>query len=142
VRIVIDTNIWISGLLWRGLPRQLLQLAETERVELCMTEAMLQELSEVLRYPRLQMRLQSVGVTPDELIDYVLQCAIFFETPSIPSFNAPLVAADPDDDIFIYCALVAEARYLVSGDHHLLEIQNYASISIVTVQDFFAQVLP
>lgn len=141
MRIVIDTNIWVSGLLWRGLSWQLLRLAETGRVEICMTEAMLQELYEVLRYPRLQSRLQSVGVTPDELIDYVSQCATFFEPSPISPSDAPLVATDPDDDIFIHCALVAGASYLVSGDHHLLEMQHYAGIQIVTVHDFFAQVL-
>jgi uncharacterized protein len=139
VRIVIDTNIWVSGLLWRGLPWQLLRLAETERVEICMTEVMLEELSEVLRYTRLQSRLQSIGFTSDELITYVSQLATFFESPPISSSDAPLVAADPDDDIFIHCALVAGAGYLVSGDHHLLEMQHYAGISILTVHDFFAQ---
>ncbi len=140
MRIVIDTNIWVSGLLWRGLPWQLLQLAETGRIEICMTEVMLAELSEVLRYPRLQSRLQSIGVTSEELITYVSQCATFFESPSISSSDAPLVATDPDDDIFIHCALVAKASYLVSGDHHLLEMQQYADISIVTVHDLFEQV--
>lgn len=141
MRIVIDTNIWVSGLLWCGLPWQLLQLAETGRVEICMTEVMLEELSEVLRYPRLQSRLQSVGVTPDELITYVSQCATFFEFSPVSPSDAPLVATDPDDDIFIHCVLVAKASYLISGDHHLLEMQHYAGIPIVTVHDFFAQAL-
>jgi len=141
VRIVVDTNIWVSGLLWRGLPWQLLQLAETGRVEICMTEVMLEELSAVLHYSRLQSRLQCIGVTPDELITYVSQCATFFESPPASSSDVPLVAIDPDDDIFIRCALVAKASWLVSGDHHLLEMQHYAGIQIVTVHDFFAQVL-
>jgi uncharacterized protein len=58
VRIVIDTNIWISGLLWRGMPWNLLHLAEKGQVELCMAPPMLVELSEVLKYERLRPRLE------------------------------------------------------------------------------------
>ena len=50
MRVVIDTNIWISGLLWRGLPWELLRLAETGKVELCLTPSMLAELADTLDY--------------------------------------------------------------------------------------------
>lgn len=47
MRVVIDTNVWVSGMLWRGLPWQLLRLAERGAVELCMAPAMLAELAEI-----------------------------------------------------------------------------------------------
>jgi len=59
VRIVLDTNIWVSGLLWKGLPWRLLRLAEQKKVELCTAAPVLAELYEVLSYERLQPRLQS-----------------------------------------------------------------------------------
>jgi putative PIN family toxin of toxin-antitoxin system len=52
VRVVIDTNIWVSGLLWRGMPWKLLCLAEAGQVELCVAPSMLVELGEVLAYGR------------------------------------------------------------------------------------------
>lgn len=50
--------------------------------------------------------------------------------------DAALVQADPEDDVFLLCAVVAEAEYIVSGDHHLLDLEEYADIPILTVDDF------
>jgi hypothetical protein len=81
MRIVIDTNVWVSGLLWRGMPWKLLCLAEAGEVELCITPSMLVELAEVLSYERLQPRLQQLGLTPEELVAYALNLASIFEVP-------------------------------------------------------------
>jgi uncharacterized protein len=132
VRVVLDSNIWVSGLLWRGMPWQLLRLAEAHRVEPCMAPKMLAELAEVLAYERLQPRLQQLGLEPVELVAYAMGLATVFEVPPGP----PIVAADPDDDIFLRCALAAGAVYVVSGDQHLLGLKAYSGIPIVTVHDF------
>jgi predicted nucleic acid-binding protein len=54
----------------------------------------------------------------------------------------PIVTDDPDDDVFLHCAVLARAAYLLSGDHHLPDLGEYANISILTVREFFAQVFP
>jgi predicted nucleic acid-binding protein len=54
----------------------------------------------------------------------------------------PIVKADPDDDIFLHCATVVQADYILSGDGHLLDLGQYAGIPIVTVRDFFAGEFP
>jgi len=64
VRIVIDTNVWVSGVLWKGGPWELLCLAEAGRLILCTTPEILAELAEVLTYERLQQRLDELGLTP------------------------------------------------------------------------------
>jgi putative PIN family toxin of toxin-antitoxin system len=138
VRIVIDTNIWVSGLLWRGMPWKLLRLAEAGETELCIAPSMLVELAEVLSYERLQPRLEQLGLTPSELITYAMSLASVFETPE----GIPIVVADPDDDVFLHCAVVAEAVYVVSGDHHLLDLDEYAGIPILTVRDFLSKEFP
>ena len=138
--VVIDTNLWVSALLWRGMPWRLLRLAEQGQVTFCMAPAMVAELAEVLTYDRLQPRLQQLGLTPAALIAYVLNIASVFEV-SDPEEPA-IVTADPDDDIFLHCAVVAGAAYLVSGDYHLLDLDNYAGIPILTVRDFLTREFP
>ena len=81
MRIVIDTNIWVSGLLWRGMPWKLLGLAEAGEVELCIAPSMLVELAEVLSYERFRLRLKQLGLTPEELVAYTLSLASVFEVP-------------------------------------------------------------
>jgi putative PIN family toxin of toxin-antitoxin system len=138
VRIVIGTSIWVFGLLWRGVPWKLLYLAEAGTVELCMAPAMLDELAEVLSYERLQPRLEQLGLTLAELVVYAIDLASIFEVPEGP----PIVVADPDDDVVLRCAVVADATCVVSGDNHLLDLGEYAGIPILTIRDFFAQEVP
>ena len=137
MRIVIDTNIWISGLLWKGDAWRLLKLAEQGKVELCIAYAMLLELEEVLGYARLQARLATLQETPSQLATYALNlCSVF----DVSRRGLPIVEADPDDDIFLLCALEAQASYLVTHDRHLLALKIYQGIPIVTLTDFFQQV--
>ena len=138
MRIVIDTNIWVSGLLWRGNPWKLLSLAEAGEVELCMAPEMLNELAAVLRYKRLQPRLEQLGVTPAELTAYALGLASMFEVPP----GDPIVTADPDDDVFLQCAMIAGAACVVSGDRHLHDLGSYQDVPILTVSEFLSQEFP
>lgn len=139
MRVVIDTNIWISGLLWQGLPWQLLRLAEQGRVELCLSYPMLQELSEVLAYPKLTPRLEKLGISLAELEAFVMSLAHFFDAPGSDEI---IVAADPDDDMILHCAISADAAFVVSGDRHLLDLGKYGDIPIVSINEFFALEFP
>lgn len=138
MRIVIDTNVWVSGLLWRGAPWELLRLAEAGRATLCTTPGILSELADVLSYERIQLRLDQLGLTPAEVVGYAMNMASVFEVTE----GDAIVLADPDDDVFLRCARAAEASYIVSGDHHLLELDTYAGIPIVTVRDFLVREFP
>jgi len=91
VRIVIDTNIWISGLLWRGDAWRLLNLAEQGRVELCVAYPMLLELEEVLAYERFQPRLETLQQTPAQLAVYALSLPLRLTCPEAsPPLSPPI----------------------------------------------------
>jgi putative PIN family toxin of toxin-antitoxin system len=138
VRIVLDTNIWVSGLLWKGLPWKLLRIAEQKKLELCTAAPILAELYEVLSYDRLQPRLQQLSLTPEELIAYVLDRTSVFEV----GVGDPIVEADPDDDVFLHCAVTAGAAYVVSGGRHLLDLAEWAGIPILTTRGFLDRYFP
>ena len=138
MRIVIDTNVWVSGLLWQGAAWELLRLAEAGRVTVCTTPGILSELADVLSYERLQPRLVQLSLMPAELVGYAMNLASVFEVP----LGEPIVLSDPDDDVFLWCGQAADAAYIVSGDHHLLELDMHAGIPIVTVRDFLAKEFP
>jgi putative PIN family toxin of toxin-antitoxin system len=138
VRVVLDTNIWVSGLLWKGPPWKLLRLAEQKKVELCSAAPILVELYEVLSYDRLQPRLQLLSLTPEELVAYVLDLASVFDVPA----GSSIVTADPDDDVFLHCAVTAGAACVVSGDRHLLDLAEWAGIPILTTRGFLDRYFP
>jgi putative PIN family toxin of toxin-antitoxin system len=141
MRVVIDTNIWVSGLLWRGLPWELLRLADADQVSICAAPPMLNELERVLNYDRLQPRLTQLGLHVTDLMTYALNLVSIFELPPATA-DTPIVIADPDDDIFVRCAMTAEAVYIVSGDQHLLALEQHAHISILTIRDFLTKEFP
>lgn len=138
MRVVIDTNVWVSGLLWRGAPWRLLCLAEAGQVEICAAAEALIELAQVLSYEQLQPRIRELGLEPSDIVAYAANLATVFDVPA----GEPIVLADPDDDVFLRCAIGARAAFIISGDRHLLDLGEHAGIPIVTVRDFLAREFP
>jgi putative PIN family toxin of toxin-antitoxin system len=129
MRVVADTNIVISGLLWHGLPRLLLDKARTQELELFTSVILLAELEDVLRRRKLARRLMLAGV---ELKDLVLGYAAL-ATVVQPDASPPVIADDPDDDAVLACAVAAHADAIVTGDSHLLDLGQYQRIPVLTV---------
>jgi putative PIN family toxin of toxin-antitoxin system len=129
-RVVFDTNIWISGLLWRGKPFQCLLLARSGIVQLVHCSPMIAELAQKLRKPFgfTENRLQAV------LYDYKRMSHQVDITG-----NLHLVSDDPDDDKFVECALVAGASVIVSGDRHLLYLDEYQGVRVLSAAELVAQ---
>ena len=125
-RAVLDTNIYISGLLWRGKPYQCLLLARSGIVKATYCDAMLAELSEKLR--------TKFGFSENRIHAVVYDYRRICERVTV-SEHLKIVADDPDDDKFVECAVAAEARVIVSGDRHLLTLQEYRGIQIVTADE-------
>jgi putative PIN family toxin of toxin-antitoxin system len=129
-RVVFDTNIWISGLLWRGKPYQCLLLARAEIVQHVYCEDMAAELSRKLR--------QVFGFSENHIQAVLYDLRRVSERVEI-SGDLHVIDADPDDDKFVECALQASAALIVSGDHHLLELEEYEGIHILSAAEFVAR---
>jgi putative PIN family toxin of toxin-antitoxin system len=129
VRIVLDTNVVLSALLWRGTPYRLFEtIRRNEHTQLFSSGVLLEELGEVLTRPATAKRLALLGRTAhDILADYIEAVELVRPPP-----NPPAVVADPDDDHVIAAAVAADADFLVTGDHQLLVIGSHSNIRIVT----------
>lgn len=133
VRIVVDTNVYVSGLLWTGLPHDLLSAAETGQLTLVTTPAIIEEGREVLARPKFAAWMRTLTTSVDELMESFLGIVQIIQEPKV----VRVVRSDPDDDKFIACAVAARVRWLISGDTHLLSMRRYKSIRIVTPQQFW-----
>ena len=138
MRLVLDTNVVVSGLLWHGPPRQVLDVARGGTVALFTTPSLLAELQDVLTRPKFASRLAAAGVTAEEL---VLQYAALTGLIQ-PAVLAPVVAADPDDDAVLACAVAARAEAVDSGDPHLLQLVQFQGIPILTPTQVLALLAP
>ena len=135
MRVVADTNVVVSGLMWRGNPRRLLDVARAGRIELFTTAALLVELEDVLSREKFAGRFASAGVTPHDLVLGYAALASVIE----PAEIEPVILADPDDDAVIACSVAARCEVIVSGDSHLLSLKRYQSIRIVTAAELMAK---
>ena len=138
MRIVLGTNVWVSGLLWTGPPWQVLRLAEQGRIRIIATPSMIDEILGVLARPKFRGRLQELRLPIPAIREYVLSLVTLVPDP--PSTTAdPIVPDDPDDDMFLLCAAAAGARCVVSGDRFLLEASGYGGIPVVTASEFLSR---
>jgi uncharacterized protein len=136
MRVVADTNTIVSGLLWQGLPFQLLEAARAGKVELFTDPTLLAELNEVLHRRKFAEKVKQSSSTPRELVSRYAMLATLVR----PTAPEPVILADPDDDIVLACAVTANASVIVSGDHHLLELKVYHKMPILTVRELLEQI--
>ncbi len=134
-RIVADTNVVVSGLLWTGVPQQVLDSGRFGVVKIVTCQRLLDELSNTLRLPKLQKAVTRTGLTIDALVHAYSLIADVVELGDVP----PVIAADPDDDVVLACAVAGNASDIVSGDHHLLSLGSHAGISIQPPAPFLLQ---
>ncbi|RLC72289.1 MAG: putative toxin-antitoxin system toxin component, PIN family [Chloroflexi bacterium] len=136
MRVVLDTNTIISGLLWFGKPRKLIDLAEAGSITVCTSPDLLRELREVLIRPKLSGRLAAVGSSAEEVVEQFAALAQVVEV----SVSVTVITADPDDNNVLSCALAAQADYIVSGDRHLLDLASYEGVEILDAAQFLVKV--
>ena len=128
MRIVLDTNVLISALLFGGNPRTILDQVLRGEVVLCLSESILSELATVLQRPKFGF-------------SHVIVNQIITELSAVSEFVLPTnkiqeIEADEADNRVLECAAEASVDYIVSGDVHLLEKKKYGSIQIVNPQQF------
>jgi putative PIN family toxin of toxin-antitoxin system len=138
VRLVLDTNTVISGLLWGGTPGRLIEAANAGRVELVSSAPLLAELQGVLNRPKFAQQLAERDVTVSDVFDgYAALVRLV-----VPAAISPTIALDPADDQVLATALAGQADLIVSGDSHLLNLKHFTGIDIVTATSAAQRVGP
>lgn len=128
IKTILDTNVVISGIFWKGPPFEILTAWQKQRFHLVISLPILYEYRRVLA--EMTKRASPVLHSILELIE--------LHSEMVEPFSfAKTVCSDPDDDKFLEAALAADADYVVSGDAALLKLKNYKRIKIVRPAGFF-----
>lgn len=131
---VLDTNVLVSGILFGGKPREVLRLAIAGAIAAYLSPSMLRELREVLARPKFGLPSE-VAFTIVEQLKLSLKMAY-------PQEVVPVIAADPDDDAVIACAVAAQADFIITGDPHLLDLGTYRQIEILSPAVYLDRLAP
>lgn len=132
MRIVLDTNIIVSGLFWRGSPYLILDAALNKRYISLATEPLLEEIRDVLSREKFAQKLAEKKLTVDGIVNSFRMIAIIVEPAEIP-LDA---IRDPKDRAVLACAVGGKADYIVSGDQDLLALTAYQNIPILDTAQF------
>jgi uncharacterized protein len=132
LRVVADTNVLVSALVFRGLPAEIVQAAEDKRIRLLSSKELLDELDDVFQ------RKFKFDATKSLRLQGNVRAVMQEVTPTL-KVNA--VKADEDDNRVIECAIAGKADCIVSGDRHLTELRVWEGIEIITPREFVRRYL-
>ena len=123
IKAILDTNVVISGIFWKGVPFEILKAWQRQRFRLAMSPPILDEYRRVLE--------EMTKKRPSAVLSPILELIEFHSEMVGPVRFVRTVCRDPDDDKFLEAAVAAKADYVVSGDADLLSLRNHQGIQII-----------
>jgi putative PIN family toxin of toxin-antitoxin system len=133
VRVVLDTNVFVSGVFFSGHPNIILQAWRNGKIKLVVSAEILEEYRRIGEL--LAARFNGVDLEP-----FLALLAVEADVVFAPSIGES-ICDDPDDDIFIYCAISGNSRCIVSGDKELKRVSGYSGIEIISPRMFVEKYL-
>jgi putative PIN family toxin of toxin-antitoxin system len=133
VKVILDTNVFVSGVFFAGPPYRILEAWRDGKLQLIISPEILEEYQRVAE--ALSEQFPAVNLRP--MLDLLTVKAELFSAQSLPQ----PVSDDPDDDKFLACAIASKCSVIVSGDKHLLKVSGYQGIRVVKPLDFVDEYL-
>ena len=131
IKVVLDTNVFISALFWKGALYQIFKRILEGAVLNFVSLQILAEIKE---------RLLDKFKLPPEKVKEFLEIIVFNSQIVYPKKKLNIVKKDPEDNKILECALEAKASFIISGDRHLLEIKEYKGIKIISAKEFLSEI--
>ena len=125
-KVTLDTNILVSALGWKGKSHEILSMIVDGKLELVLSFEQFAEVSKVLEYPKFNFTDEQKA----RFKALLLKIATFVQPRERLS-----VIRDQADNRILECAVAGDVNYIVSGDHHLLDLKEFSGIKIVTARE-------
>jgi hypothetical protein len=130
-KVVLDTNVLISAIVFGGKPRDVFNSILKGQVKLAISKDILDEMEGVLSGKKFQY--------PKQIIHSIRNAIEDLAEVVMPQEVVKAIENDPDDNRILECALESKANLIISGDRHLLDLKQYRSIKIITPSDFLKE---
>ena len=129
IKVVIDTNVFVSAILFDGELDKLINLWKRKKFTFLLSKEILEEYIKVLSYKKFELSDKIIKrIIYEELLPYTKNIKV--------KKRINIIKKDPSDNIFLECALEGRANYIISGDKHLLQLKQYKSIKIISFSEF------
>ena len=127
MKVVLDTNVIVSGIFWRGIPAKILELWVKDHIHVIVTGDILDE------YFRVIKSLDTQNIVSESWVVFIAENAVI-----VSDRDTVKICRDPHDNKFINCAITGKADYIVSGDADLLSLNYFQDIKILNPSSFFS----
>ena len=136
MKLVIDTNVLVSSLFWKGAPATLMMAVDGGKASHVLSAPLLEEFIVVVDRPKFTKPLNKMGASVSELVDRV---SVGAEKVIPATISQPTKLRDPKDVMVLATALAAEADAIVTGDKDLLVLKEFEGIPILNVCEALAR---
>ena len=128
MKIVIDTNIFVSSFLLKGNPREIINRVTSRIDKLYITDEILFEIRKVMLREKFKLN--------ENVVDDYINTIKYFSIKVFPKYKIENISRDKDDDKFLKCGIEGNVDYLITGDIHLLELEKYNKIIMIKPREY------
>lgn len=133
MRVVLDTNIWLSAIFWEGEAHKLIKKLKRKDAEIFISEYILSEIIDVLnKEAKFQKFIKDMKIATEDLLRTILYMARLIK----PKTRLRIIKEHSPDNRILECAVDGKVNYLISYDNHLLKLRKYKNIEILTPTEF------
>ena len=132
MKIVLDTNVLVSGTFWEGDSAKILNLIDTKEIGLILSEELIEEYNEVINRDEILDKIQNKDLILNKTVQKIIQNSSITE----PSSKFDIIKEDSDDNKILECAFEGKVNYIISQDNHLLKLKEFQGIRIITPEEF------
>jgi len=133
MRIILDTNVLVSGIFFTGIPFEILTGIKQNKCTVVISSDIISEYKQTIQ----KLAEHFPKINADDQLELLITSSTICEPKPLP--NA--ICDDPDDDKFIACALASKTKIIVSGDKHLLAVSGYQGIKVLKPREFMLKYL-
>jgi putative PIN family toxin of toxin-antitoxin system len=128
LKVIVDTNVFVSAIFFKGVPHTILDAWRQKRIDLVVSPEIIDEYRRVIH----ELAEKFPGVDPAPPLELLAVHVEVVDAPELPE----QVCTDPDDDKFLACAVASQTKIITSGDKALLKTSGYAGIEVLTPRAF------
>lgn len=132
MKVVLDTNIWLSAIVWHGEANKIIEAGLNKKIKITITQEILSEIADVLNREKFHDFIENKKEKIEDIIRVILSFSTLIETKT----KIELIKDDPKDNIILEAASDGKVNYIISYDKHLLNMIEFNKIKIITPGDF------
>lgn len=134
MKVVLNTNVLVSGTFWTGYSFEILKLVDIKKIILILSKEIITEYNKTIYSKEIIEKIENKNLIMSEIIKKVIEDAEIVE----PAEKLDIIKEDIEDNKILECAVEGDADFIISQDKHLLNLKEYQGIKILTPEEFLA----